>query len=172
MDAIFNIQLSAAGGSGLGPSMDKADILHRFTPVMENVLLILHAFQDRNPQNYLSEEDLAKIAEYLNVPCSAIYGVVSYYSMFSLKPRGKHIIRVCNSPVCRMSDSNEIITILCNHLEIDIGETTPEGLFTLEAAECLGQCDTAPGMSIDEAYYGNLTGVEIERIIRSYKYKK
>jgi len=149
--------------------MDKRDILHKFAPSMENVLLILHEFQNRNPHHYLPDDDLAMIAEYLNVPCSSVYGLVSYYSMFSLMPRGKHIIRVCNSPVCQMADSSDILAVLRENLKLDIGETTVDGLFTLETTECLGQCDTAPGMSIDEAYYGNLTAKKTKRILKDYQ---
>jgi NADH-quinone oxidoreductase subunit E len=149
--------------------MDKRDILHKFPPSMENVLLILHEFQNSNPHHYLSENDLAMIAEYLNVPYSSIYGVVSYYSLFSLTPRGKHIIRLCNSPVCQMTNSNDILAQLRKNLKIDIGETSADGLFTLETTECLGQCDSAPGMSIDEVYYGNLTAKKTRHILKDYQ---
>ena len=149
--------------------MDKGVILQKFSPSMENVLLILHEFQNHHPQHYLSENDLAMVAEYLSVPYSAIYGVVSYYSMFSLKPRGKHIIRVCHSPVCQMTDSNVILAQLRSSLAVYVGATTADGLFTLETTECLGQCDTAPGMSIDEQYFGNLNAKKIKKIIRGYQ---
>jgi NADH:ubiquinone oxidoreductase subunit E len=149
--------------------MDKRDILQKFPPLMENVLLILHEFQNSNPHHYLSEDDLAMIAGYLNVPYSSIYGVVTYYTMFSLTPRGKHIIRVCNSPVCQMADSNDILAKLRNYLGIDVGATTADGVFTLETTECLGQCDSAPGMSIDEQYYGNLTARKIAHILKDYQ---
>jgi len=149
--------------------MDKSDILHQFSPSMENLLPILHEFQNRNPRHYLPEEDLAMIAEYLNVPYSSVYGVVSYYTMFSLRPRGKHIIRVCNSPVCQMADSSDILAELRKILKLDIGKTTADGLFTLETTACLGQCDTAPGMSIDEVYYGNLTAKKVIHILKDYQ---
>ncbi len=152
--------------------MGKRDILRRYPPLVENVLLILHEFQDSNPQHYLDKDDMAMIAEYLNVPYSAIYGVVSYYTMFSLKPRGKHVIRVCCSPVCQMADSNVALATLRNNLGIDIGATTADGVFTLETAECLGQCDTAPGMSIDDQYYGNLSEGGIEPIIENFRTKR
>jgi NADH:ubiquinone oxidoreductase subunit E len=149
--------------------MDKRNLLHKFSPLMENVLLILHEFQNSNPHHYLSEDDLAMIAGYLNVPYSSIYGVVSYYTMFSLTPRGKHIIRVCNSPVCQMADSNDILAKLRNYLGIDVGATTADDVFTLETTECLGQCDSAPGMSVDEQYYGNLTAKKIKHILKDYQ---
>ena len=136
---------------------------------MDNVLLILHEFQNSNPRNYLPQKDLAMIARYLNVSYSSIYGVASYYTMFSLKPRGKHIIRICNSPVCHMAGSRDILSILRKTLKIDVGETTAGGLFTLESTECLGQCDKAPGISIDEAFYGNLTSKKIKQILKEYR---
>jgi len=149
--------------------MDKSATLHKYPPQMENLLLILHEFQNDNPHHYLSEDDLAMIAEYLNVPYSAVYGVVSYYTMFSLRPRGKHIVRVCNSPVCQMAEADAIMTELSDHLGIDAGATTADGVFTLETSECLGQCDSAPGMSIDERYYGNLNPKKVEAILQAHR---
>jgi len=136
---------------------------------MENVLLILHEFQNSNPHQYLSDDDLAMIARYLNMPYSAVYGVASYYTMFSLTPRGKHIISVCNSPVCQMVDSKDIPATLRSYLGIDVGATTADGVFTLETTECLGQCDTAPGMSVDGVFYGNLTARKIKHILKDYQ---
>ena len=136
---------------------------------MENLLQILHDFQNNNPRNYLSQKDLAMIAKYLDVTHSSIYGVVSYYTLFSLTPRGKHIIRICNSPVCQMAGARDIFIELRKNLKIGFGETTAEGLFTLESTECLGQCDQAPGMSVDETFYGHLTEKEIIPILKSYR---
>ena len=152
--------------------MKKQDILHKHPPSMENVLLILHDFQNRNPRNYLSEKDMAIIARYLNVTYSSIYGIASYYSLFSLKPRGKHIIRICCSPVCEMVGSRDVLKELHRSLKIDFGETTAEGLFTLESTECLGQCDKAPGMLIDEAFYGNLTAHKVKTILQKYRTRR
>jgi NADH-quinone oxidoreductase subunit E len=148
--------------------MKKKDILHKYPPSLENILLILHDFQNNNPRNYLSEKDLSMIAKYLNVSGSSIYGIVSYYSLFSSKPRGKHIIRICSSPVCDMAGARDVLTQFHRSLKIDLGETTAEGLFTLESTECLGQCDKAPGMSVDEAFYGNLTAQKITTILQKY----
>jgi NADH dehydrogenase (ubiquinone) flavoprotein 2 len=89
--------------------------------------------------------------------------------MFSLTPRGKHIISVCNSPVCQMADSNDILAKLRNYLGIDVGATTADGVFTLETTECLGQCDSAPGMSVDLQYYGDLTASKIKHILKDYQ---
>ncbi len=149
--------------------MNKKEILQQYPPLMENVLLILHDFQNNNPHHYLSKKDLTIIAKYLNVTYSSIYGVASYYTLFSLKPRGKNIIRVCNSPVCDMAGSKDIKKELCKILKVDIGETTADELFTLETTECLGQCDTAPVLSVNEDLYGNLTAKKISPIITDYQ---
>jgi len=154
------------------PEMKKTDILEKYPRLMENVLLILHDFQNNNPRNYLSEKDLVSIAKYLNAPYSSIFGVASYYTMFSLTPRGKHIIRICRSPVCHMAGLSDIFTELQNILKINIGETTPDGLFTLETTECLGQCDKAPAMAVNEAFHGSLNAKNIEAILLKYKKKR
>ena len=136
---------------------------------MENLLQILHDFQNNHPRHYLSQKDLAMIAKYLNLTHSSIYGVVSYYTLFSLTPRGMHIIRLCNSPVCHMVGARDIFTELRKNLKIGFGETTAEGFFTLESTECLGQCDQAPGMSVAETFHGNLTAKRILPILKSYR---
>lgn len=152
--------------------MTKLDILEKYPPLMENVLLILHDFQNHNPRNYLPKKDLALIAQYLNTTCSSIYGVARYYTLFSLRPRGRHIIRICRSPVCDMLGVSDLFTELNRILNIEFSQTTPDGLFTLETTECLGQCERAPAMSIDETLYGTLTVAKIKTILQTYKNKR
>jgi NADH:ubiquinone oxidoreductase subunit E len=151
--------------------MKKTDILARYPPRMENLLLILHDLQNHSRAHCLSEKDLALVAEHLNATLGTIYGVASYYSMFSLTPRGKHIIRICRSPVCHCAGRNDVFDELSRMLNIDVGATTPDRLFTLETTECLGQCDLAPVMTIDDVAYGNLTAAGIASIIGRYRKK-
>ena len=151
--------------------MTKIDILEKYPPLMENVLLMLHDFQNYNPRNFLSEKDLALIASHLNTTYASIYGVAGYYSMFSLTPRGKHIIRICRSPVCHMAGVMDLFTELNTILKIDVGQTTPDSLFTLETTECIGQCDKAPAMAVNDAFYGNLTARKIKAILKNYMKK-
>ncbi len=145
--------------------MKREEILQKYTPELENILFILHDLQDNNPQHYLSKEDLEAVANYLNVPYSYVHGVATFYSMFSLKPRGKYIIRVCESPACHLMRSSNIIYELAKLLGIGIGETTSDGLFTLELSSCLGVCGIAPAMMINDEVYGNLTPEKIRQII-------
>ena len=149
--------------------MQHYDIAKKYSQSMENVLLILHELQKNNPQNYLTEEDLIWVADYLNVTYSQIYGLTTYYTLFSLKPRGRHIIRVCRSPVCQMIGSGSIFEQIKRILNLNIGETTPDGMFTLEPTECIGQCDRAPCLSVDESIYGGVKPSGIEDIFKIYK---
>lgn len=151
--------------------MKKTDILENYPAKMENVLLILHDIQHNSPRNYLSKKDLLLVAKHLNTTVGVIYGVASYYTMFSLKPRGKHIIRICQSPVCHLAGVIDVFTELTRVLNIDIGKTTPDWRFTLETTACLGQCDAAPAMSVDDVLYKNLTVKKIETIIDRYRQK-
>ncbi|MFC2104599.1 NAD(P)H-dependent oxidoreductase subunit E [Bacteroidota bacterium] len=149
--------------------MERIEILKQFEKKEGNLLNILHAFQNNNPQNNLNQDDLKEVANYLNITYSHVYGVASYYTMFSLKPRGKYIIRVCNSPVCNMEKSTELINEIGDLLAINVGETTPDKRFTLELSECLGRCDTAPGMMINDDVIGNLDLVNLNSIFEKYK---
>ncbi|WP_372677217.1 NAD(P)H-dependent oxidoreductase subunit E [Desulfosarcina sp.] len=151
--------------------MKKTDILARFPPRMENLLLILNDLQNQSRMNCLSKKDLTRVAKYLNTTLSTIYGVASYYSMFSLTPRGRHIIRMCRSPVCHCAGVSDMFDELTRLLKIEVGATTPDRLFTLETAECLGQCDLAPAMMIDDVAYGNLTAASLATIIGRYRNK-
>lgn len=149
--------------------MEQSEIFSKFGNDRSDILALLHALQDNHPNNYLTEETLKAVAKHLKVSLSWVYGVAGYYSMFSLVPRGRYIIRVCNSPVCNMKGSGGIIDALCKILGIKAGETTPDRLFTIEEAECLGICDTAPAMMVNRTVYGNLTPESISAIIDELK---
>ncbi|MFN2379133.1 MAG: NAD(P)H-dependent oxidoreductase subunit E [Bacteroidales bacterium] len=149
--------------------MERQQIIKRFPPEKGNLLNILHELQNNNPQNYLTHDDLREVAGYLNTSLSHIYGVVTYYTMYSLKPRGRHIIRVCNSPVCNLEGAPGIIEIFRELLGIEPGMTDPDGRFTLELTECLGRCAIAPSMMVGEKVYGNLDREMIKDILNQFK---
>ena len=98
------------------------ELLQKFNPQKNNMLQILHALQDAHPEHYLTDEAMRNVAKYLNISLSSVYGVATYYTMFSIKPRGKYIIRVCQSPVCRMLKSSIIFDTLKEVLNVEIGE--------------------------------------------------
>ena len=145
--------------------MDVKKILQEYSPENENLLNLLHELQDAHPENYLPGETLRQVADYFNTTLAYIYGVVSYYSMFSTKPRGRHIIRVCRSPICQMTGGSDVIESLKKILGAGPGERTADRLFSVELSECLGICDVAPAMMIGDKPYGHLTESDIETII-------
>lgn len=151
--------------------MERTEILKKFSPGHDNMLNILHALQDNNPYNYLDDQDLRSAASYLNTTLSHVYGVATYYTMFSVKPRGRYIIRACKSPVCGMKGSVNVLDTLKKILSVDTGQTTKDRMFTLELTECLGQCHIAPVVMINEKIYGMLDEKRIASLIDNYKSK-
>lgn len=145
------------------------EIFQKYTPEKENLIYILHEIQDAHPQHYISEEAVAKVSEYLRIDSAHIYGVLTFYTMFSTKPRGKNIIRLCESPPCFHRGSEKMLRKLSQMLQVKAGGTTEDGLFTLELCACLGVCGNAPVMMINEEVYGDLTEEKLEKIIESYK---
>ncbi len=152
--------------------MQIQDILKKHEASIDNLLMILHDVQNHSAQSYISESDIAAIAKYLNTTKAAIYGVVEYYSMFSSKPRGKYVIRVCKSPVCRMLGGQDILNSIQSTLNIPTNGTDAEKRFTLEVSECLGHCDKPPVMMINEDLHVNLTPEKIDSILNHYRQNK
>ncbi|MBE0636601.1 NAD(P)H-dependent oxidoreductase subunit E [Candidatus Bipolaricaulota bacterium] len=133
------------------------------------MLDMLHDLQDAEPKNYLRPEALQAVADYLSVPVSDVVSTATFYTMYSLKPRGKHVIRFCESPPCQLVGAESLIEILSELLGVAVGETTADGAFTLETASCLGVCGVAPAMMIDAEVYGNLTKERIVEAINAVR---
>ncbi|HPR17260.1 MAG TPA: NADH-quinone oxidoreductase subunit NuoE [Candidatus Cloacimonadota bacterium] len=144
-------------------------IFEKYSPKKENLIYILHDIQDANPQNYVSEEAVQAVSEFLNISLSHIYGVLTFYTMYSTKPRGKNVVRLCESPPCFLKGSEKMLKKLREILGVRIGETSEDGLFTLELCACLGVCGNAPVMMINEDVYGDLTEEKLETIIAEIK---
>jgi len=145
--------------------MDYSTIFQKYPPLQENLLMILHEVQSTEPHNYISPEAVQSIATYLNTTLAAVYGVVGYYSMLSAEPRGRHIIRVCTSPVCRMNGSFNLLQALQEQLGLALGETSRDGLFSLESSECLGNCHFPPSLMVDEKLYSAVNSESLAAII-------
>ncbi len=145
--------------------MTVRQIVRKHGKARENLLAILHDLQRNREDNSLWREDLEELARILGIPVSDIVGTASFYSMFSLRPRGRHIIRLCESPPCYIMGEENIREAIRDLLGIDFGETTPDRAFTLEATSCLGSCGVAPVMMVDDEIYGNLTRDKVRRIL-------
>jgi NADH:ubiquinone oxidoreductase subunit F (NADH-binding)/NADH:ubiquinone oxidoreductase subunit E len=118
---------------------------------------------------YIPREMQDVIAMDLNVPPSQVFGTMSFYSMFAWQPKGKYLVRVCQSPPCHIHDGENILQALQEELGVEVGGTTPDKLFTLEANACLGVCEVAPAMQINEVVYGNLTRKKIKEVLAGYR---
>jgi NADH-quinone oxidoreductase subunit E len=147
-----------------------SEILREFEPERENVIPILCRIQDSTDLQYIPKGLMKEVADYLGITSSEIYCVISFYTMFSQAPRGKYVIRVCRSPPCYVMECTTVIDSLERILGIKMGETTRDGVFTLELSSCLGLCYEAPAMMINDEVYGNLTSERIEEIIKRKKH--
>lgn len=145
------------------------EICSKYAPDKDNLIYILHEIQNSHPQHYISEEAVQTVAEYLGVPANHVYGVLTFYTMYSTKPRGKNIIRLCESPPCYIKGSENILHKLMTLLDVEVGETTKDGCFTLELCACLGVCGNAPVMMINNDVYGDLTEEKVEEIIEKVR---
>ena len=109
------------------------------------------------------------ISEELEIPVGEIYGVVTFYSQFSLEPKGDYIIAVCMGTACYVRDAQKLIDGFVRGIDdLAVGETTPDGKFTLEATRCIGACGLAPVLTVNEDVYGRLTEADVEGIIAKY----
>ncbi|PAB58123.1 NADH-quinone oxidoreductase subunit NuoE [Anaeromicrobium sediminis] len=109
-----------------------------------------------------------KIAEELKMPLAEVYGVVTFYSQFTLEPRGEYTIGVCLGTACYVKGSQDILDKIKRELNIDVGETSKDGKFTLEATRCIGACGLAPVIMINDDVYGRLVEDDISDILKKY----
>ncbi len=121
---------------------------------------------------FIPEEAILKISEMLNEPLSKVYGVITFYSFFSLKPRGQFLIRVCLGTACYVQGANEVLTALKQQLSIDIGETSADKLFTLDVGRCFGACGLAPIIMVNEEVHQWVKPSDVKKILNTYKKQK
>jgi NADH:ubiquinone oxidoreductase subunit F (NADH-binding)/NADH:ubiquinone oxidoreductase subunit E len=144
------------------------EVCQQLNKVKGKVLPILHAVQSICG-NWLPLEALHLVAKELDVPYSYLYGVMTFYTMYSVTPRGKYIIRMCESAPCHVNGAENILEVLKEELGIQVGETTSDGLFTLEHTACLGTCEVSPAMQINEVVFGNLTAAKVKEVLENYR---
>jgi len=118
---------------------------------------------------YLPREAIAAIAADMRLPAAQVYGVATFYAQFHLKPRGRHVIRVCLGTACHVRGGERILEQLERRLEVKSGDTTGDLLFTLERVACLGACGLSPTMMIDDSTYGRLTPRSAAEIVERYR---
>ena len=135
-----------------------------------SLIQILHLAQEI--YGYLPQELQEFIAKNMGIPLSEVADVVSFYSFFSTVPRGKHTIRVCLGTACYVRGGKRIVEDLQQKLGVELGETTKDGLFTLEVARCIGACGLAPAMLIDDQVFRKVTINKLDKILSDYSDKE
>lgn len=128
---------------------------------------VLHEAQDI--YGYLPIEVQKIISEGLNVPLAEIYGIVTFYTQFSLYPKGEYEVSVCLGTACYVKGSGTIIEKIKERLGIDVGQCTADGKFSLNATRCIGACGLAPVMTVNDSVYGRLTPADLDDIFAKYQ---
>ena len=131
-----------------------------------NLIAILQQTQDE--YGYLPKSVMKEITRLTEVPLSKIFGVATFYSQFTLIPRGKHSVKICTGTACHVKGVEEVKERVKEHLNVTEGETTADYQFTLETVACIGTCFLAPVMMVDDRYFGKLTTETVTDIVKEY----
>ena len=149
-------------------SIEKIDeILHSYPAAAHYSLAIMQDLQ--HEFQYIPREGLEALAGYLDMPLSSLYSMATFYKALSLKPKGRHIIKLCDGTACHIRGSMTLVEGVTRILGISDGETTQDGLFSLELVNCLGSCALAPVMVVDDNYYGKMTMEKLPKILDTYR---
>ena len=142
------------------------EIVDKIGSEPEKVIPLLQEIQARH--GYLAQDLVEAVAEVVEIPVSRLYGVATFYSQFRFTPMGKYLIKVCKGTACHVAGAEKVFSIITEELGVDEGETTEDGLFTVEAVACLGCCSLAPVVMINDNIYGKLTPAKMSKILKEY----
>ncbi len=145
-------------------------LIEKYKGKKGNLIPILQGTQELF--GYIPRTAFEKIAKETGLGLSEMYGVATFYAQFRLNPVGKHIIKVCHGTACHVQNANEISDAIKEALDIKDGETTKDGLFTLESVACLGCCSLAPVMMLGDETYGKLTGTQAVKYVKNIKIRE
>ncbi len=138
-------------------------------PTLEALTLPALHIAQRASGGWLPETAIEAVAHILELPVARVAGVVSFYDMYHVRPVGRHRIRVCTNLSCQLRGSGEILETIGQELGVEEGQVTPDGRCSYVQFECLGSCDTAPMVMIDDDYHENLTPERVRQIVRELK---
>lgn len=154
--------VTAAGIQHIDKWVAKYPTDEKQSAVMEALMVV------QGENGYLTPAAMDAVAQYLDMPAISVYEVASFYSMYELKPVGRHSVNVCTNISCLLRDSAAVMDHLEKKLGVKPGETTTDGRFTLRSVECLGACVNAPMMQVDKDYHENLTPEKIDAALEQY----
>ena len=143
----------------------KVELISRYK--QDGILIpLLQAAQDS--YGYIPEKVIVDISEIVDLPMADIYGVITFYSQFRLKPLGKYVIKICEGTACHVNGAKTLLSVLQDELGISVDETTDDGKFSLQSVACLGCCSLAPAVVVNDETHGKLTTDKIRKIIKAY----
>ena len=139
------------------------ELFSKYKPEKDNLIQMLNEIQEHD--GYISLNSQKELSEFLKIPMAEIYVVITFYSRFTLKPKGKYHISVCLGTACFVKGSQKIMDRLLERLQIQIGETTPDGKFSIEETRCVGACGLAPVFTVNGEVYGKATVQKLDQVI-------
>jgi len=146
------------------------ELFSKYTNEKDNLIQILNEVQEHF--GYIPKTAQMEISKYLDMPLAEIYGVITFYARFTLEPKGKYNIAVCLGTACFVKGSEAVLEKAKEILKIDVGQTTEDGKFSIEATRCIGACGLAPVFTVNEEVYGKATPEPMEKVIKEYMEKE
>jgi len=146
------------------------ELFSKYTNEKDNLIQILNEVQEHF--GYIPKTAQMEISKYLDMPLAEIYGVITFYARFTLEPKGKYNIAVCLGTACFVKGSEAVLEKAKEILKIDVGQTTEDGKFSIEATRCIGACGLAPVFTVNEEVYGKATPELMEKVIKEYMEKE
>ena len=156
------------GCNGRDEFLDK--LCEEYKPIKDNLIQMLNEVQEH--YGYIPMKAQEVLSDYLKVPMAEIYGVVTFYSRITLKPKGKYNIAVCLGTACYVKGSQKIMDRLKERLKIEPGETTKDGMFSIEETRCVGACGLAPVFTVNGEVYGKATVQKLDQVLNALSGKE
>ena len=138
------------------------EIAKKFTTDRDNLIAILKEIQQK--YGYIPKESQLVVSEYLNIPLAEVYGVITFYSRFTLIPKGKYNLSICMGTACFVKGSKEIVERAKERLKLEEGQTSEDGMFSLDTMRCVGACGLAPVFTINNEVYGKATVKKLDEV--------
>ncbi len=151
-------------------SNEMKELLKNYSQDKSNLIQILNEVQEK--YGYIPKQSQIEISNYLSIPMAEIYGVITFYSRFTLEPKGKYNISVCLGTACFVKGSQALLDRLKERLKIEEGQTTPDGKFSIDATRCVGACGLAPVFTINNEVYGKATVKKLDEVLDEYMKKE
>ena len=145
------------------------EILEKYPKEKDQLIMILNEVQEK--YGYIPKQAQMVISEELSIPMAEIYGVITFYSRFTLEPKGKYNISICLGTACFVKGSQSILDRAKERLKIEPGQVTPDGKFSLDDVRCVGACGLAPVFMVNDEVYGNATVKKFDEILDKYMNK-